>query len=344
MKLSKRFYSMTTPDPEVLYPTLKTMEDLGCEYIVMEVSSHALYYEKLYPLHFTLSVFTNLSAEHLDFHQSLSEYYLSKKKITALTDTMIINVDDYHGKMLYDEFSGKKIGVGAVYESDVSIKNVKTNGFDGIEYMYYTKDFVLKANSRLCGIFNVYNTALALCTAIAAGLKPCVAKEALSKSAVIPGRFEVISHSPTVVIDYAHTPVGFENFMKSLKETAKGKRVGVIFGCGGNRDKTKRPKMAAIAEKYAEKIIVTHDNPRHEEPDSIINDITKGFSTKANYRINPDRCSAITTMISEAEPCEIIAIVGKGEESYMIDKNGYHPHSDRECALCAVKEYEKRQK
>lgn len=344
MKLSKRFYSMTTPDPEVLYPALKSMEELGCEYVVMEVSSHALYYEKLHPLHFAVSVFTNLSAEHLDFHQSMSEYYLSKKKITDISDTMIINVDDYYGKALYSECKGKKIGVGSVYESDVSVKNIKTNGFEGIEYMYYTSDYVFKADSRLCGIFNVYNTALALCAVIAVGLKPCIAKKALSESEVIPGRFEVISHSPTVIIDYAHTPVGFENFLKSLKSMAKGRRISVIFGCGGDRDKTKRPKMAAAAEKYADKIIITSDNPRQEDPEAIIKDITKGFSDKAKYRINKNRCDAIASIIKEADQDEIIAIVGKGEEGYMIDKDGYHPHSDREYALAAISTYEKRQK
>ena len=337
IKLSKRFYSMTTPDPEVLYPALKTMQEFGCQYAVMEVSSHSLYYEKLNPLNFSVSVFTNLSPEHLDFHKNISDYYLSKKKITDMTDTMIINVDDYYGKLLYSEHSGKKIGVGAVYESDVSVKNVKTKGFDGIEYMYYGKDFVFKADSRLCGIFNVYNTALALTAVIALGIKPHLAKEGLSKAEIVPGRFEVIHKSPTVVIDYAHTPMGFENFMKSLSYAARGRKISVLFGCGGDRDKKKRPQMAKVAEKFADKITVTSDNPRQEDPDAIISEILCGFSKKAKYRVIPDRCEAIRALINDADVNEVIAIVGKGEEGYIIDKDGYHTHSDRECATNAIK-------
>lgn len=337
MKLSKKFYSMTTPDPQLLYPALKTMQELGCEYAVMEVSSHSLYYEKLHPLNFSVSVFTNLSAEHLDFHKSISEYFDTKKKITEISDEMIINVDDFYGKALYDEYIGKKTGVGALYASDVTLKNIKTKNFDGIEYMYYTSNYVFRASSRLCGIFNIYNTALALTAVIRLGIPPCIAKEALAEAAVIPGRFQVISSSPTVVIDYAHTPMGFENLLKSLSYAARGRKISVLFGCGGDRDKKKRPEMARVAEKYAAKIYVTSDNPRGESPDAIIKDILSGFSEKAEYRVIPDRCEAISAIIGESAPDDVIAIVGKGEESYIIDKDGYRSHSDTESALNAIK-------
>ena len=331
--LSGKFYSMTTPDPNVLYPALKEMCDAECEYAVMEISSHSLYFEKLSPLHFELSVFTNLSAEHLDFHKNLTEYYEAKKKISKISKKLVINMDDAYGRRLFEECKAEKIGVGILYDADVNIKCINVKDFSGTDYLYYGNSFVFIAKTQLIGLFNVYNTALALTTVIELGFKPYLAKRALATVKSINGRVDIISKRPTVVIDYAHTPAGMESFIKSLKSAAKGRKITVIFGAGGQRDTEKRPKMAEIAERLTDNIIITNDNPRAEDAGNIIKDIISGFSENAKYTVIHDRTEAINTAIDSANDEDVIAIIGKGCEEYIIDKFGYHSFSDRECVL-----------
>lgn len=342
--ISGKFYSMTTPDPNVLYPALKEMCDDGCEYAVMEISSHSLFYEKVSPLHLELSVFTNLSAEHLDFHKNLEEYYQAKKRITDISEALVINMDDAYGRRLYTECNGQKIGVGILYDADVQIKGIDANDFSGTEYLYYGDGFVFITKTQLIGLFNVYNTALALTAVIKLGFKPYLAKRALASIKSIRGRFDIISKHPTVIIDYAHTPAGMESFIKSLKSTATGRKITVVFGAGGDRDKEKRPKMAEIAENLADKIVVTTDNPRGEEEGIIIKNIVSGFSENAEYTVIPNRAEAISYAIECAQDGDVIAIVGKGCEEYIIDKNGYHSFSDSECVLNSIKRKNEKRK
>lgn len=335
-RFNSDFYSSTTPDPHILYPTLKNMQDDGCEYIVMEVSSHSLYYDKTYPLEFECSVFTNLTQDHMDFHKSMQDYYASKKKITNLSKCIVVNVDDKYGQLLAKESLCKVKTVGAVWDGDVLLRNINCNGLDGIEYMYYGNNFNFIARSKLCGVYNVYNTALALTSLIELGIQPYKAKKSLSEIQSITGRFEIINSSPKIIIDYAHTPDGMENVLKTIKSFSSKKKLHIIFGCGGERDKLKRPKMARIAEKYANSITVTSDNSRSERVDEIIGDIVKGFSEHTNYSIIIDRESAIINAIESACEDGVIAILGKGAENYMIDNNGYKKYSDKQTVLRAL--------
>ena len=338
--LTSDFYSSTTPDPHIIYPAIKKMEEAGCKYIVMEVSSHSLHYAKLTPLRFCVSIFSNLSPEHMDFHETMNDYYSAKKKIAESSDLLIINKDDKYGRKLCEDAKCKHVSVGILWDdADVKIKNVDINGFDGISYTYYGEDFCFIARSKLCSAVNVYNTALAITALIKIGFKPKDIKRTLAAELdVIEGRFEIICDKPTVILDYAHTPDGLENFLRSVKSFSGNRKIALIFGCGGERDKTKRPKMANIAQNYADSIIVSSDNPRGEAEESIISDILTGFSIFTNYTVIENRAEAIKFAIENADDDDVIAIVGKGAEKYYIDKNGYHPYSDKECAMRAISE------
>ena len=180
----------------------------------------------------------------------------------------------------------------------------------------------------LPGDYNVYNSMLASCVCIDIGNKPCEVKKALESVNFIPGRFEITNDSITVVIDYAHTHVAFYNIMKELNQIKGNGRLCVVFGCGGERDRGKRPKMAEISEKYADKIIITTDNSRNENPKEIISDIIKGFQSKS-YEVDEDRERAITTAILNARDGDVVAVIGKGAEGYNIDNDGYHDFDEK---------------
>jgi UDP-N-acetylmuramoyl-L-alanyl-D-glutamate--2,6-diaminopimelate ligase len=282
-----------------------------------------------------VSVFTNLSREHGDFHKTIEDYYQAKRKLANISKKMIVNMDDPYGQRMYTECEGA-VGVGAIYDADVQIKSIRRCDFSGSEYLYSGGNFVFIAKTRLPGIFNVYNTALALTAVTELGIKPCLAKRALSKLEGVEGRFEIIAECPKVIIDYAHTPMALETVLCAIKQMATCNRITLVFGAGGERDKEKRPEMAKIAEKYAKNIIVTTDNTRNESKDSIIKDITRGFTEKAQYKVINDRTEAINYAIDNASDDEIIAIVGKGAEDYIIDKYGYRPYSDKACATEAI--------
>lgn len=330
-------YSMTTPDPWILYPAIKQMQSLGCEMIVMEVSSHALALGKVAPITFDYGVFTNLSPEHLDFHTDIEDYYKTKKKLFAQSLSAVFNLDDYYSRRAYAEHAGNKIGAGILWKGDVWATGIQNNGFRGIEYMYRTHGYLFKMSLPIAGIHNIYNSMLATAVCTDIGVKPCIAKEALKSVSALPGRFEIIKSDITVIIDYAHTAFAFDNILKEINNSKLPKEeLWVVFGCGGNRDRSKRQKFASSAEKYADKIIVTADNSRSESTLQIINDITAGF--KGNkYEIIEDRRSAIESAVSRAEKGAVVAIIGKGAEKYNIDENGYHAFDEKKIIHDAIK-------
>ena len=331
-------YSMTSPDPWVLYPVLSKMEKDGCDAVIMEVSSHALALEKVAPLWFDYAVFTNMSMEHLDFHHDMEGYYEAKRKLFSRCTTAVINIDDYYGRRLTREITSRKITAGALWRGDVYVNNIDNKGFDGVDYLYHGKNFTFKMNLSSAGVFNIYNSMLAVAVCTDLGVKPCEVKRAISDLPVISGRYEIIKDEITVIIDYAHTDTAFENILKNLKQAKRGtQQLSVVFGCGGDRDKQKRPRMAAVAEKYADEIYVTSDNSRSEEPSSIIADIVKGFK-KSSYKVIEDRMSAIREAVKNAKRDSIVAILGKGAEKYNIDKFGYHYFNEKEIITAALKE------
>ena len=330
-------YSMTTPDPWMLYPIIRKMQLRGCEVIVMEVSSHALALEKISPITFDYGVFTNLSAEHLDFHNGIEEYFTSKKKLFSQCKKAIFNLDDHYARRAYAERAGEKIGIGILWKGDVWATGIENNGFSGIEYMYRTHSYLFKMSLSLAGIHNIYNSMLATAVCTDMGVKPCLAKEALRSVSTLPGRFEIIKSDITVIIDYAHTAFAFENLLKEIHRAKLPKEeLWTVFGCGGDRDRAKRPLFAKSSEKYADKIIVTSDNSRDEDIKQIISDIAVGFVSD-NYEVIEDRKSAIEYAICQAPDNSVIAIIGKGAEKYNIDKNGYHPFDERQIILDSLK-------
>lgn len=335
--ISEEKYSMTCPDPEILYPALKKMEKAGCNMVVMEVSSHALALEKVAPILFETAVFTGLSSEHLDFHKDMESYFKEKEKLIKRARYAIINADDSYGRRLLSEYKEKCISAGILWQSDVSVSDIEYLGLDGLKYIYYTQRYRTMIRLSLLGYCNIYNSMLATATATSLGVKPCECKAALASIGNITGRFEVLKDAGiNIIIDYAHTPFALENLLNSLK-TIKipRQKTTIVFGCGGNRDRAKRPKMAAAAERGAKRVVVTTDNPRDEDPTSIICDIVSGFSN-SSYAIIQNRALAIEYAILTAEAGSTVVIAGKGAEAYMYSGGEYIAFNDRSMIESAI--------
>lgn len=315
-------YSMTSPDPDVLYPILSDMQKRGCEAVVIETSSHALELDKLYPIPFKIGIFTGLSHEHLEFHKNMENYFKAKEKLICSAETAIINFDDPWGKKLYEKYKEKSIGVGIIWRCNTNASDIKSFGLKGTRYKYKRNDLSTTVTLSLPGIYNVYNSMLAIEAAYKMNVTVEDIKSALEGITHIDGRFETISTDITVIIDYAHTPLALESLLKSINSIKNTKQKTIlIFGCGGERDRSKRPLMASVAEKYADKVIVTNDNPRNEDENAIISEITSGFKSD-RYGVIPDRKSAIEYAIKNASPTDIVIIAGKGHEKYINDKKG----------------------
>lgn len=338
--LSSPYYSMTTPDPEILYPALAKMEACGCEFVVMEASSHALALEKLFPIPFEISIFTNLSAEHLDFHKSMESYYLSKARLFERTRLAILNNDDAYARRLSEECTCNTLRVGALYPAEVGAKCIENRGLEGCSYMYTSNGPKFFVHLGLPGIYQIYNSMLALSAAISLGISPCKAKKAMEGITAIPGRLHRISKTDiSVYVDYAHTPEALLCALKEAKAAKEnGRRLWLIFGCGGERDREKRPKMAGIAEQNADQVILTLDNCRGESPMQILRDTVAGFHSRKSVRVISDRGKAIRHAILAMRHGDTLIIAGKGHEVYTIDKSGYHPFDERKIILDALKE------
>ncbi len=338
-KINDSDYSMTTPDPKKLYKVLKKMQDEGCTKIVMEVSSHALALDKVTPIPFEYGVFTNLSPEHTDFHNSMDDYFNTKLKLLIAAKKKVINLDDSYGRAAAKMFDKNKITVGAIWPGDYYATNIETHKDGGITYFTHTDKICYKTRLNFHGIYNVYNSLLASAVCIDIGIAPCLVKKSLSQFKGVCGRFEVIKGKIKVIIDYAHTTEAYKNVLEDLKKLKENKHLTVVFGCGGERDRAKRPKIAALVEKYADKIIVTEDNSRNEDPNRIFEDIIMGFSQN-KHRITKDRKTAIREAVFDSSKGDLVAIIGKGAEEYNIDKNGYTHFSDKETIYLTLKEYE----
>ncbi len=330
-------YSMTTPDPDVLFPSIKRMQEDGCEYVIMEVSSHALCFEKVCPITFDIGIFTNLSHEHLDFHITMEEYYKSKLKLFKRCKLGIFNIDDEYGRRAYTEAPCKKESVGVLWDADAVAKEPKLKGFSGSSYLYREKDFIFKMNLPLVGAHNIYNSLCAIKAAVASGCRPCVAKRTLEKVAPPDGRFFVIDDEISVIIDYAHTPAAMENTLKIINTAKKAEQKLIcVFGCGGERDKAKRPLMGSIAERLSDFVILTEDNSRGEDAINILNEIASGISDKSKTATIPKRTDAIENAVLNADKGTVIAILGKGAEKYNIDSKGIRAYSDEDTVRKAL--------
>ncbi len=323
-------YSMTTPDPRKLYSALADMQAYGCEFAVMEVSSHAIALEKTAPIIFHTALFTNLSPEHMDFHSDMEDYFETKLRLFENCRHAVFNIDDSYGKRASELFTGKKTTVGILNDADARAYEINDFGINGFEYIYSEKNFNFLMRQRLPGAFNVYNTMMATAASVVSGIKPCMARRSIAEINIIDGRCEIIKDEITVIIDYAHTPYALENILLFAKSLKNGKKkITTVFGCGGERDKKKRPKMAAVAEKYSDITIITSDNSRGEDVADIISDILCGVKNTDDVKIIPERASAVENAILASDIGDIVAVIGKGAERYNIDASGYHAFDER---------------
>ena len=330
----------TTPQAPELQATLRMIKDVEkIDNVVMEVSSHALDQNRVGGCRFNGAVLTNLTQDHLDYHITMDNYFEAKAllfKGLKEGNFAIINADDnYSGRFLSVVPEGvRKYTYGVKHDADVIAKDIEFS-MNGAEFTLATKDGEYPVNLHMNGMFSVYNVLAAVTTAIALGIDVETSLKALQNVKGVAGRFEVVVKKPLVIVDYAHTPDGLENVLNSAREiTPKDGRLICLFGCGGDRDATKRPKMGAIAEKIADKIVITSDNPRSEDPQQIITDIIAGLKSVAAEKVTvePDRGKAIELLKTIANNNDVVVIAGKGHEDYQILKDRTIHFDDREQA------------
>ena len=325
----------TTPQAPELQKLFYEINEKNIPNVVMEVSSHSLAQHRVDYSEFNGAVLTNLTQDHLDFHITMQNYFKAKAKLFEdlyTGDFAVINADDsYAGQFLQVISSGVKVYTyGIKMPADVKAENIKFND-NGASFTCDIQGKKYNVNLVMNGMFSVYNVLAALTVAVAQGFDIENSINTLETIHGVAGRFEVVTRKPTVIVDYAHTPDGLENVLKAAREiTPKDGKLICIFGCGGDRDATKRPKMGAIAEELADKVIVTSDNPRSEDPQQIITDILAGFKSVNNVVVEPDRELAIKEASKIANINDIVVVAGKGHEDYQILKDKTIHFDDRE--------------
>jgi len=313
----------TTPQAPELQELFYDINEKNIPNVVMEVSSHALAQHRVDYAEFNGAVLTNLTQDHLDFHITMNNYFKAKAKLFEelyTDDFAVINVDDeYAGKFLQVISSGVKVYTyGINMPADVRAEKISFND-NGASFTCNISGKKYEVNLVMNGMFSVYNVLAALTVAVAQGFDIKKSIETLEKIKGVAGRFEIVTQKPTVIVDYAHTPDGLENVLNAAREiTPENGSLICLFGCGGDRDATKRPKMGAIAEKLADKVIVTSDNPRSEDPQQIITDILAGFKSVNNVVVEPDRELAIKEACKIAKINDVVIVAGKGHEDYQI--------------------------
>ncbi len=325
----------TTPDAYVYHQTLSKMQMAGCEYVISEVSSHALVQERVYGSNYFAAAFTNLSRDHLDYHSDMQDYFNAKKKLFAMCENAIVNVNNEYGVALKKELCKNENINTYTFGTDKDDVNFNAtniiNSPHGVEFRVEFNDISGKVHFAIPGDYSVENamTAVALCSVMGISMDKIIS--GLSTVKGVKGRSEVIykNNDFSIICDYAHTPDGIENVLSSINKYVKGRLIA-LFGCGGDRDKTKRPMMAKACEKFADLIIVTSDNPRSEDPDMIIDDTIKGFEALTEYEVIADRTKAIEYAIKNAKKDDIIVLLGKGHETYQILKDKTIHYDERE--------------
>jgi UDP-N-acetylmuramoyl-L-alanyl-D-glutamate--2,6-diaminopimelate ligase len=307
----------TTPEAIDLQRTFKEMADGGDLACAMEVSSHALALHRADAIHFAIGIFTNLTQDHLDFHPTMEDYFQAKRLLFVAGDgrpgaaAAVINIDDPYGARLAEELTDPTtfaLHADATYRAH----DVHT-GLHGTHFAVETPDGPLEIRSPLRGEFNVYNAVGALAAARLLGVPAGTCVAALANAGQVPGRFETVDEGQpfAVLVDYAHTPDSLENVLRAARGLTES-RLRVVFGCGGDRDRGKRPLMGEIARRLADDVIVTSDNPRSEDPDAIIAEVLEGSGHDVAH--DPDREAAIARALSEAQPGDVVVIAGKGHE------------------------------
>ena len=328
----------TTPQAPELQATLRMIKDVEkIDNVVMEVSSHALEQNRVGGCRFNGAVFTNLTQDHLDYHITMDNYFKAKALLfehLKENDFAVINADDEYGDRFISVVPEgvRVLTYGVRQQSDVMARNINFS-LNGAEFTLVANAKEHKVNLHMNGMFSVYNVIAAVTATLAIGIDIETALKALQNVKGVAGRFEVVVKKPLVIVDYAHTPDGLENVLKSAREiTPEDGKLICLFGCGGDRDATKRPKMGAIAEKLADKIVITSDNPRSEDPQTIITDIIAGLKSvnTESVIVEPDRGTAIGLLKTIANNNDVVVIAGKGHEDYQILKDKTIHFDDRE--------------
>lgn len=346
---------LTTPQSSDVQKFLHQMRNVGCSYVSMEVSSHALMQSRVGACQFAVAVLTNITQDHLDFHKTMESYTQAKLALFTglnhsqqLNKSAVINADDPAAKIFLNECgeSIRKLTYGIGTSNSV---NAKTNtnianadikalsiayDFNGTQVELETPLGHMKIKTKLAGRFNVYNLMAAIGVAVAEGVSLEECANALKSFTGVPGRFEVVnfgnSAQPLCIVDYSHKPDALENVLRTARGLIPDRgRLLVVFGCGGDRDVTKRPKMGKIAEAEADLVIVTSDNPRSESPEQIIKDIVAGISNMDKVKVEPDRSAAIQLAINTATERDVVVVAGKGHETYQILADRTIPFDDR---------------
>ncbi len=333
----------TTPESFALQGLLAQMRDAGCTHVVMEVSSHALALHRVDGIRFTVGAFTNLTEDHLDFHKTMEEYRKAKAMLFRRCEKGVFNLDDPCARRMMEEATCECHTVGTASAAELTAKDIFL-GADHVEMEVCEGAAQTHLRLGIPGRFTVSNALVALGIARQLGIALSDAVSALETAKGVKGRIEVVptpNRDFTVLIDYAHTPDGLENVLRSVRDFCKG-RVILVFGCGGDRDRKKRPIMGGIAAKYADFAVVTSDNPRTEEPMTIIEDILQGMAgTKTPYIVEENRRLAIRTALREAKKDDIVLLAGKGHETYQIlgtEKTHLDEREEVAAALCETEE------
>jgi UDP-N-acetylmuramoyl-L-alanyl-D-glutamate--2,6-diaminopimelate ligase len=331
----ERSASRTTPEAPDLQRLLREMADEGCVACVMEVSSHALALRRVDFMRFSGAVFTNLTRDHLDFHHGMQEYFLAKRRLFEMLPEgapAAVNVDDPYGAQIARDF--REVWTYAL-DRPAAVSPVSlTLTLQGISTELRTPNGALHLRSPLLGRPNAYNLLAAVAMALALGVPASAIEAAAATVPQVPGRFQLVSHpddAVTVIVDYAHTDDALKNLLETARPLARGRMV-TVFGCGGDRDRTKRPLMGAVAARLSDRVVLTSDNPRSEDPDAIIDEIKKGLVPPERPLVHnghpvapvkttpwtaiPDRRAAITQAIAEAGAGDLVVIAGKGHEKY----------------------------
>lgn len=344
---------INTQEPPVLQSNLKKMKDASIDYCVMEVTSQGLNVGRVLGCEFRTGIFTNLTQDHLDYHGTMDNYLAAKGLLFSRIGNSfspglsqrkfaVLNADDTASPIFRKLTAAQVLTYGIVNEADVMAKDIQLNA-QGTVFNLVSFAGTKSIKLRMVGTFNVYNALAAITASLAEQIPLYAIQEGLDSLSTVPGRMEVIDEGQDflVLADYAHTPDGLDNALSTVREFAK-RRVIVVFGCGGDRDRTKRPVMGNLSAKYSDIVIVTSDNPRSENPTHILKDIEVGLKecgvTNATYELIEDRREAITRAIQIAESEDIVLIAGKGHETYQILKDRTIHFDDREEARKAIQE------
>ena len=334
----------TTPEATDLYPLLRSIVERGGQALVMEVSSHALELERVAGVEFDVAVFTNLSRDHFDFHDGFEEYFAAKRRLFGQLKPggrAVVNLDDPYGRRLAEDLTERSIEVITFAERDADVSVVEAQlTIDGIRAVLATPGGEIALDSRLRGRFNLLNLLAAVGCAHALGLDATSIADGVRGLGGVAGRLEPVERGQPfpVFIDFAHTDAALSAALRSLREIAAGRKIACVFGCGGNRDRGKRVLMGRVAGELADLAIVTSDNPRREDPLTIIAAVKQGLeeSGSAEYRVIPDRRQAIAQVVAMADESWLLLVAGKGHEEGQTIGDDVRPFSDREELIAAL--------